>query len=92
MLPLALWAVMKETPCILHFQAIQNGTAQLELRLEPQAGEDIERVRPSLSERVHTYLDMQQLGNVELMRSHQPPVRDANSGKYRHIWIYKAHR
>lgn len=88
-LPLALWSVMKETPGILRFQAIQTGAAQLEIRLEPHADEAIEPVWKSLSERVRTYLETQQLGNVELVRSEQPPMRDLKSGKYRHIWIDK---
>lgn len=88
-LPLALWSVMKETPGILRFQAIQTGAAQLEIRLEPKADEELERVWQLLSARIRAYLDTQQLANVELVRSQQPPVRDLKSGKYRHIWIEK---
>jgi phenylacetate-coenzyme A ligase PaaK-like adenylate-forming protein len=86
-LPLALWAVMKETPDILRFQAVQTGMDMLEIRFEPKEGVDPESVWESLCQRVHNFLEGQGAAHVTVLRSPLPPTRDPRSGKYRHIWI-----
>lgn len=88
-LPLALWAVMKETPGVLRLQAIQTGPDGLEVRLEPQPSEAVDSVWESLCRRVRRFLDSQRLVYVHVNRSPQLPVRDPKSRKYRHIWIEK---
>lgn len=88
-LPLALWSVMKETPGLLRFQAIQIGPSQIEIRLEPKHAEDAEIVWKLLAERVGEFLEAQSLPHVVLFHSIEPPIRDPKSGKYRHIWIDK---
>jgi phenylacetate-CoA ligase len=85
-LPLALWSVMKETPGVQRFQAIQTAPDQLRVRLETKSPADTERVWNSLQQQIHTYLARQGLDNVQLALVSEPPVHDPRSGKFRHVW------
>lgn len=85
-LPLALWSVIKETPGVLRFQAIQTGPAKLTIRLETKKLGDTNGVWQVLEQRVHDYLTMQGLVNVTVEQDSTPPARDARSGKFRHVW------
>ena len=88
-LPLALWSVLKETPGVLRFQAIQTSVDDLKIRLEPkqsQSGEDVwKRVYVNAKE----YLSRQGLENVQIVRADEPPIRDPKSGKFRNVWAEK---
>lgn len=85
-LPLALWSVIKETPGVLRFQAIQTASDQIKIRLESkQAADDVptwERVYANAS----AYFASQDLGNVEIIRAPEAPMRDPKSGKFRNVW------
>lgn len=88
-LPLALWSVLKETPGVLRFQAIQTAPDTLKIRLEAkQADEDA----PTW-ERVYTnaraFFTSQGLGSVTITRAPEPPMRDPKSGKFRNVWMAK---
>ncbi|HLO15065.1 MAG TPA: hypothetical protein VK206_09560 [Anaerolineales bacterium] len=85
-LPLALWSVIKETPGVLRFQAIQTGPAKLTVRLETKKLGDTNCIWQVLEQRVHDYLTMQGLVNVTVEQDATPPARDAHSGKFRHVW------
>jgi phenylacetate-coenzyme A ligase PaaK-like adenylate-forming protein len=85
-LPLALWSVIKETPGVLRFQAIQTGPAKLTIRLETKKLDDTNGVWQVLEQRVYDYLTMQGLVNVSVEQDPTPPARDARSGKFRHVW------
>jgi phenylacetate-coenzyme A ligase PaaK-like adenylate-forming protein len=84
-LPLALWSVMKETPGLHRFQAIQTGECQLTIRMETGAGET-QAVWGQLQNRVGAFLARQHLPGVEISLAAEPPRRDPRSGKYRHVW------
>lgn len=88
-LPLALWSVLKETPGVLRFQAIQNAPDGIKIRLEAkQAGDDApiwERVYAN----ARAYFASQGLGNVEIVRAPEAPMRDPKSGKFRNVWKEK---
>lgn len=88
-LPLALWSVIKETPGVLRFQAIQTSPDQLKIRLETkQAAEDAptwERVYANTS----AYFASQGLENVTIVRAPEAPMRDPKSGKFRNVWVAK---
>ena len=86
-LPLALWSVMKETPGVQRFQAIQTAADQLTVRLETKPTADRQEVWPTLQKRMHTYLTRQGLSNVQLALAVELPVRDPRSGKFRHVWV-----
>lgn len=85
-LPLALWSVIKETPGVLRFQAIQTASDKIKIRLESkQAADDVptwERVYANAS----AYFASQDLGNVEIIRAPEAPMRDPKSGKFRNVW------
>ena len=84
-LPLALWSVLKETPGLHRFQAIQTGERQLKLRLEADGGET--RVAwARVQERLGSFLNRQNLAGLTLELATEPPMRDPRSGKYRHVW------
>jgi phenylacetate-coenzyme A ligase PaaK-like adenylate-forming protein len=84
-LPLALWSVIKETPGVYRFQAIQIAPDRLKVRLETKSpGEEV--VWDALNRRVSDFLIQQGLGNVIVERASKPPVRDPKSGKFRHVW------
>jgi phenylacetate-coenzyme A ligase PaaK-like adenylate-forming protein len=85
-LPLALWSVIKETPGLLRFQAIQTGPAKLAIRLETKKLDDTNGVWQVLEQRVHDYLTLQGLVEVSVEQDATPPTRDARSGKFRHVW------
>lgn len=88
-LPLALWAIIKETPGVLRFQAIQTTPQALKIRLEAkQAGNDAE-TWDKVEARVREYLQKQGLGNVTILRATEAPMRDPKSGKFRNVWAEK---
>lgn len=85
-LPLALWSVIKETPGVLRFQAVQTEPDKLTVRLEVKEFDEVNAVWYALRQRVHAFLAAQGLANVTIERSAELPRRDPRSGKYRHIW------
>jgi phenylacetate-CoA ligase len=88
-LPLALWSVIKETPGVLRFQAIQTAPDTLNIRLEAKHTEDSEAVWQRVFVNARDYLTQQGLDNVNIVRTKEPPMRDPKSGKFRHVWAEK---
>ena len=88
-LPLALWSVVKETPCVLKFQAIQTSPQDLKIRLEPKHPEECDSVWRRVYVNACDYLGKQGLDNVKVIRAEEPPMRDPRSGKFRNIWMEK---
>ena len=88
-LPLALWSVLKETPGVLKFQAIQMTRDELKIRLEAKHTEECEEVWKRVYVNAKDYLDKQGLDNVRVIRATEPPLRDPKSGKFRNIWAEK---
>ena len=88
-LPLALWSVIKETPGVLRFQAIQTAPDTLKIRLEAKHTEDSEAVWKRVYVNARDYLTQQGLGNVSIVRAEEPPMRDPKSGKFRNVWAEK---
>jgi phenylacetate-CoA ligase len=88
-LPLALWSVLKETPGVLKFQAIQTGPSTLKIRLEPKQAEESNQVWERVSANARKYLTQQGLENVEILRATERPMRDLQSGKFRNVWVEK---
>ena len=85
-LPLALWSVIKETPGVLRFQAIQIAPDALKIRLEAKQGENSNAVWKRVSINAKDYLTQQGLGNVKILHAGEPPIRDPKSGKFRNVW------
>lgn len=88
-LPLALWSVIKETPGVLKFQAIQTCSDELKIRLELKHGEDPETVWKRVYISTCEYLGKQGLDNVRVCHAAKPPIRDPRSGKFRNVWKEK---
>ena len=88
-LPLALWSVLKETPGVLKFQAIQTSPQEMKIRLEPKQKEFCEEVWKRVYLNAKDYLSKQGLENVRIIRTAEPPMRDPKSGKFRNVWAEK---
>lgn len=85
-LPLAIWAVIKETPGVLRFQVIQVGPAALSIRLEASEADDQKIVWEAVQQRLQPFLTNHRLPNVTITLATDPPMRDPKSGKFRHVW------
>lgn len=88
-LPLALWSVLKETPGVLRFQAIQTSSCELKIRLEAKHAEDCESVWQHVYINAREYFIKQGLEHINIIRAHKPPMRDPKSGKFRNVWMEK---
>jgi phenylacetate-coenzyme A ligase PaaK-like adenylate-forming protein len=88
-LPLALWSVLKETPGVLKFQAIQTAADELRIRLEPKHAEEGEAVWKRVHSHARDYLTRQGLEDVSIVQAAEPPMRDSKSGKFRNVWAEK---
>lgn len=86
-LPLALWSVVKETPGVHRFQAIQMAPDELKIRLETNSAGETAAVWSLVERNLRDYLNRQGLANVNLRLAAEPPARDPISGKFRHVWI-----
>jgi phenylacetate-coenzyme A ligase PaaK-like adenylate-forming protein len=85
-LPLALWSVVKETPGVLRFQAIQSAPDKIKIRLEAKQAADNESTWERVYANASAYFASQGLDNVEIVRAAEAPMRDPKSGKFRNIW------
>jgi phenylacetate-CoA ligase len=88
-LPLALWSVLKETPDVLKFQAIQISPNELKIRPEARHTEEYELVWKRVHINACDYLTQQGLDNVRIVHAEEPPMRDPKSGKFRNVWAEK---
>jgi phenylacetate-coenzyme A ligase PaaK-like adenylate-forming protein len=86
-LPLALWSVLKETPGVLKFQAIQTKSDELKIRLEAKCSEGFNDVWKRVYLNARDYLAQQGLENVRIVQAAEPPMRDPKSGKFRNVWV-----
>ena len=85
-LPLAFWSVVKETPGVLRFQAIQSAPDKIKIRLEAKQAADNESTWERVYANASAYFASQGLDNVEIVRAAEAPMRDPKSGKFRNIW------
>lgn len=88
-LPLALWSVVKETPGVSKFQAIQTAGDELKIRLEAKHTAQCDDVWERVRVNTHSFLQKQGLENVRIVRAPEPPGRDPKSGKFRNVWAEK---
>lgn len=84
-LPLAVSAVLEQTPGLRRSQVIQTGTCTLHLRLEPDSGADSGLVWRDAEARLRGYLARQGLPDVAILRDPVPPAPDTVSGKFRQV-------
>lgn len=84
-LPLAIGAVVEETPGVRRSQFVQTGPATIRLRLEAEPGVDVERMWRDVTAHLSAYLAELRLANVELVRASEAPEQSAHSGKFRQV-------
>jgi phenylacetate-CoA ligase len=87
LLPLAIGAVVEETPGVDQFQVLQTAPARLRVRLSVRSGADPGRVWQAVDHRLRAYLAEQGLPDVQIERAAEPPQRDTRSGKFRQVWL-----
>lgn len=85
-LPLAVGAVIDETPGVLRSQLIQTGARSLTLRLAVRSGADHRAVWDQACTRLARYLYDHGLAGVDIVRSAEaPPQHSTGSGKFRQV-------
>jgi phenylacetate-CoA ligase len=85
-LPLVLWSVVKEMPGVLRFQAIQTAPDKIKYRPEAKQAADNESTWELVYANASAYFASQGLGNVEIVRAAEVPMRNPKGGKFRNIW------
>jgi phenylacetate-coenzyme A ligase PaaK-like adenylate-forming protein len=85
-LPLALGAVVEETPGVHRFQALGTGPRTLTVRLDTRQDADSDEVWHAVVARLTQFLAAHGASGVAVERSHEPPAVDARSGKFRQVW------
>ena len=85
-LPLALGAVVEETPGVHRFQALGTGPRTLTVRLDTRQDADSDEVWHAVVARLTQFLAAHGASGVAVERSHDPPAVDARSGKFRQVW------
>jgi phenylacetate-coenzyme A ligase PaaK-like adenylate-forming protein len=85
-LPLALGAVVEETPGVRRFQAVGTGPRTLTLRLDLWEDAQPDEVWMAVEERVAGFLASHGAAEVSIERASEPPTADAHSGKFRQVW------
>ena len=85
-MPMALWSVIKDTPGVYRFQAIQTAPEQLKLRLQTKIPGNEAQVWELVKQRVQHYFENHGLRNVRMIHAPEPPAANPVSGKFRHVW------
>lgn len=85
-MPMALWSVIKDTPGVYRFQAIQTNREQLTVRLQTKVAGEVTQVWELVKQRVQDYLEVHGLGNIQIVLAHEAPAPNPVSGKFRHVW------
>lgn len=84
--PLALYALLKEQHAILRFQLIAHPGNRLELRLVCREGVSREAAFIKASEALRSYLNANEIGDVEIYLSDETPQPHPKSGKFKHVY------
>jgi putative adenylate-forming enzyme len=85
-MPMALWSVIKDTPGVYRFQAIQTGPERLKVRLQTKKTGDEKKVWELLEQHTQKFLEKQGLPNVQIVLAQEQPAPNPISGKFRHVW------
>ena len=85
-LPLALGAVIEETPGVRRFQAIRAGPRRLSVRLEIWPDAEPADVWKAVHERLDRFLAAHGAETVSIEHAREAPGADARSGKFRQVW------
>ncbi len=84
--PLALYALLKEQHAILRFQLISHPGNRLELRLVCREGASREAAFIKASKVLRSYLNANEIKDVEIYLSEEMPQPHPKSGKFKHVY------
>ncbi len=84
-LPLAVGAVVDETPGVRRSQIIQTQATSILLKLDPAPGTDVETLWLDVTANLRAYLTRQGLSNVRVLRAGEGPEPSVRSGKFRQV-------
>lgn len=83
--PLPIYATLKEVGMLRRFQVVALGGNKIELRLEPNAGIEMEAAYKAARNALAAFLATQGAQGVEIELSNEKPRQLEGSGKYKHI-------
>lgn len=86
LLPMAVAAVIEETPGVSAYQAVQEGADLLAVRLDESPGADRARVEGDVVRNLRAYLSSQGLPGTAVRVSARRPERDPRGGKLRLVF------
>lgn len=86
LLPMAVAAIVEETPGVHRYQIIQVGPACLRVRLDVEAGADPAHTGRAVLDRLQSFLATQGVPQATVELAKEPPQRDPVSGKFRLVW------
>jgi phenylacetate-coenzyme A ligase PaaK-like adenylate-forming protein len=80
--PMIFNALIDILPGVRRWQVIQNAPSTLSVRLEASSQAEDAPTWAIISQRLHAYCEQQNLSNVNIERSSDPPQRDQSTGKF----------
>lgn len=84
-LPLALGAVIEETPGVHRFQVVGRNPHEISIRLDVDAGFAKPQVEHEVARRITGYFSSLGIGSVQISHDSDSPQRDRGSGKLRQV-------
>ncbi len=86
LVPMAIAAVVEETPDVQRYQVIQTAPSTLHVRLSVATGVDVHRVWEAVANRLRNFLVSQGLPSIEVKLDPESPKSEPLSGKFRQVW------
>jgi phenylacetate-CoA ligase len=83
--PLAIGAVMEETPGVYRAQITQTAPDALVVRLEATPGADQAKAWAEMKRRLRAYLAAQGVSAISLTLAEEPPQQEPTGGKFRQV-------
>ncbi|WP_435348932.1 phenylacetate--CoA ligase family protein [Haloarchaeobius sp. HRN-SO-5] len=84
--PLAISSVVEEVPDVRRTQILQTAPRSLSVRLEVADDAAERRVWDRVERDLRDFLERHGVTGVSIESASEPPNRDADSGKFRHVW------
>ncbi len=87
--PMAIAALVEETPGVRRFQIVQTAPKTLTVRVQTLVGADRAAVWIEITRRLDAWLRTLGVTDPVLILSPDPPQRNVASGKFREVWAAK---
>lgn len=84
-IPLALAAIIEETPCVERFQVINPDSRHLRVRFDETFGADRQQTWENLHQRLQEFLEQNHAHGVEIALDDVRPVVESSGGKLRQV-------